>query len=75
MSTKKTLQEELQHGDEAAALLPPPEAHPLAGALTESPRQADEPPSEVTQSPKPRQPDGPAVTAGALTLHVANVAV
>ena len=68
MSTKKTLQEELQHGDEAAALLPPPEAHPLAGAPTESLRQADEPPSEATQSPKPRQPDGPAGTAGALTL-------
>ena len=68
MSTKKTLQEELQHGDEAAALLHPPEAHPLARALTESLRQADEPPSEATQSPKPRQPDGPAGTAGDLTV-------
>ena len=67
MSTKKTLQEELQHGDEAAALLSPPEAHPLAGALTESLRQADEPPSEATLSPNPSHPDGPPGTAGALT--------
>ena len=67
MSTRKTLQEELQHGDEAAALLSPPEAHPLAGAPTESLRQADEPPSEATQSPNPRQPDGPAGTAGVMT--------
>ena len=67
MSTKKALQEELQHGDEAAALPSPPEAHPLAGALTESLRQADEPPSEATLSPNPSHPDGPAGTAGALT--------
>ena len=70
MSTNKTTLhelEELQHGDEAAALPPPPEAHPV-GALTEPLRQADEPPSEATQSPNPRQPDGPAGTAGALTV-------
>ena len=68
MSTNKTLQGELQHGDEAAAALPsPPEAHPV-GAPTDSLRQADEPPSEATQSPKPRQPDGPAGTAGDLTV-------
>ena len=68
MSTNKTLQGELQHDDEAAAALPsPPEAHPV-GAPTEPLRQADEPPSEATQSPNPRQPDGPAGTAGALTL-------
>ena len=71
MSTNKTTlheREELQHGDEAAALLPPPEAHPLAGAPTESLRQADEPPSEATQSPKPSQPGGPPGTAGVLTF-------
>ena len=67
MSTRKTLLGEQQHGDEAAALPPPPEAHPLAGVPTESLRQADEPPSEATQSPNPRQPDGPAGTAGDLT--------
>ena len=66
MSTNKTLQGELQHGDEAAALPSPPEAHPV-GAPTEPLRQADEPPSEATQSPNLRQPDGPAGTAGALT--------
>ena len=70
MSTKKTLPEELQHGDEAAALLSPPEAHPLAGAPTELLRQADEPPSEATLSPNPGQPDGPAGTAGALTISL-----
>ena len=70
MSTNKTLHggEKLQHGDEAAALPPPPEAHPV-GALTEPLRQADEPPSEATQSPNPRQPDGPAGTAGVMTHH------
>ena len=68
MSTKKTLQEELQHGDEAAALLSPPEAHPLAGAPTESLRQADEPPSEATLSPNPSRPGGPEGTAGVPTL-------
>ena len=67
MSTRKTLREELQHGDEAAALPSPPEAHPLAGAPTESLRQADEPPSEATQSPNPSQPGGPEGTAGVLT--------
>ena len=67
MSTNKTLQGELQHGDEAAALPSPPEAHPV-GALTEPLRQADEPQSEATQSPNLRQPDGPAGTAGALTV-------
>ena len=69
MSTNKTTlqREELQHGDEAAALPPPPEAHPLAGAPTESLRQADEPPSEATQSPNPSQPGGPAGTAGVTT--------
>ena len=67
MSTNKTLQGELQHGVEAAALPSLPEAHPV-GAPTDSLRQADEPPSEATQSPKPRQPDGPAGTAGALTV-------
>ena len=69
MSTNKTTlheREELQHGDEAAALPPLPEAHPV-GALTEPLRQADEPPSEATQSPKPSQPDGPAGTAGVMT--------
>ena len=50
MSTNKTLQGELQHDDEAAALPSPPEAHPV-GAPTEPLRQADEPPSEATQSP------------------------
>ena len=75
MSTNKTLQGELQHGDEAAAALPsPPEAHPV-GAPTDSLRQADEPPSEATQSPKPRQPDGPAGTAGALTHMITGAAV
>ena len=70
MSTRKTLLGEQQHGNEAAALPPPPEAHPghPAGALTESLRQADEPPSEATQSPKPSQPDGPAGTAETLTV-------
>ena len=58
--------EKLQHGDEAAALPPLPEAHP-AGAPTESLRQADEPLSEATLSPNPSHPDGPAGTAGALT--------
>ncbi len=67
MSTNKTLQGEPQHGDEAAALPSLPEAHPV-GAPTDSLRQADEPPSEATQSPKPRQPDGPAGTAGDLTV-------
>ena len=70
MSTNKTLQGELQHDDEAAAALPsPPEAHPV-GAPTEPLRQADEPPSEATQSPNLRQPDGPAGTAGALTIYI-----
>ena len=72
MSTNKTTLhegEELQHGDEAAALPPPPEAHPLAGAPTESLRQADEPPSEATQSPNPSQPGGPEGTAGVLTVE------
>ena len=69
MSTRKTLLGEQQHGDEAAALPPPPEAHP-AGAPTESLRQADEPPSEATLSPNPSHPDGPAGTAGALTSTV-----
>ena len=75
MSTNKTTlqREELQHGDEAAALPPPPEAHPLAGAPTESLRQADEPPSEATQSPNPSQPGGPEGTAGALTGMVPHV--
>ena len=67
MSTKKTLQEELQNGDEAAALLPPPEAHPLAGAPTDLLRQADEPPSEATLSPNPSRPGGPEGTAGVPT--------
>ena len=66
MSTRKTLLGEQQHGDEAAALPPPPEAHP-DGAPTDSLRQADEPPSEATLSPNPSHPDGPAGTAGALT--------
>ena len=66
MSTRKTLLGEQQHGDEAAALPPPPEAHP-AGAPTESLRQADEPPCEATLSPNPSHPDGPPGTAGALT--------
>ena len=70
MSTRKTLPGEQQHGDEASALLSPPEAHPLAGAQTESLRQADEPPSEATQSPNPSQPGGPEGTAGALTFRV-----
>ena len=72
MSTNKTTlheREELQHGDEAAALPPPPEAHPV-GAPTESLRQADEPPSEATQSPNPSQPGGPEGTAGALTRYI-----
>ena len=68
MSMRKTTREEQQHGDEAAALPTPPEAHPLAGAPTESLRQADEPPSEATLSPNPGQPDGPAGTAGDLTV-------
>ena len=68
MSTRKTLLGEQQHGDEAAALPPPPEAHP-AGAPTESLRQADEPPSEATLSPNPSHPDGPPGTAGALTVY------
>ena len=67
MSTRKTLLGEQQHGDEPSALPSPPEAHPLAGAPTESPRQADEPPSEATQSPKPSPPDGPEGAAGATT--------
>ena len=70
MSTNKTLQGELQHDDDAAALPSPPEAHPV-GAPTEPLRQADEPPSEATQSPNPRQPDGPAGTAGVMTHAVA----
>ena len=56
-----------KHDDVPAAPPSPPEAHPLAGALTESLRQADEPPSEATQSPNPSQPGGPEGTAGALT--------
>ena len=74
MSTRKTLLGEQQHGDEAAALPPPPEAHP-AGAPTESLRQADEPPSEATLSPNPSHPDGPAGTAGALTLSLSAVSM
>ena len=70
MSTRKTLLGEQQHGDEAAALPSPPEAHPLAGAPTESLRQADEPPSEATQSPNPSQPGGPEGTAGVLTYSL-----
>ena len=69
MSTSKTLQGELQHGDEAAALPSLPEAHPV-GAPTDALRQADEPPSEATQSPNPSQPDGPAGTAGVMTVTV-----
>ena len=68
MSTRKTtLLENSKHDDVPAAPPSPPEAHPLAGAPTESLRQADEPPSEATQSPNPRQPGGPTGTAGALT--------
>ena len=35
-------------------------------------RQADEPPSEATQSPNPSQPGGPEGTAGAHDEHVEN---
>ena len=65
MSTRKTtLLEDSKHDDVPAAPPSPPEAHPLAGAPTDSLRQADEPPSEATLSPNPGQPDGPAGTAG-----------
>ena len=50
-----------------AALLPPPEASPLAGTPMDPLRQADEPSSDAAQSPKPSPPGGPAGTAGVMT--------
>ena len=61
-----------KHDDVPAAPPSPPEAHPLAGALTESLRQADESPSEATPLPNPSLPDSLAGTAGVKTLTIDN---
>ena len=56
-----------KHDDVPAAPPTPPEAHPLAGALTDSLRQADESPSEATSLPKPSLTDSHAEAAGIKT--------
>ena len=57
-----------KHDDVPAAPPSPPEAHPLAGALTDSLRQADESPSEATSLPKPSLTDSHAEAAGTKTV-------
>ena len=70
MSTRKISidQSSKKHDDVPAAPPSPPEAHPLAGALTESLRQADESPSEASSMPKPSLTDSQAKAAGTKTI-------
>ena len=68
MSTRVPFDESSKKHDEVPAALPSPEAHPMAGALTDSPRQADEPPSEATSLPNPSLSDGLAGAAGIKTV-------
>ena len=70
MSTRKISidQSSKVHDDVPAAPPSPPEAHPLAGALTDSPRQADEPPSEATSLPNPSLTDSLTGAAGTKTV-------
>ena len=60
-----------KHDDVPAAPPSPPEAHPLAGALTDSLMQADESPSEAASLPKPSLTDSHAKAAGIKTLRLA----
>ena len=69
MSTRVPFDESSKKHDDVPAAPPsPPEAHPLAGALTDSPRQADEPPSEATSLPNPSLTDSHAEAAGTKTI-------
>ena len=78
MSTRNPFDESSKKHDDVPAAAPsPPEAHPLAEALTESLRQADEPPCEATPLPNPSLPDCLAGTAGTKTecVSVSGIAI
>ena len=67
MSTNKQSIASSEHDDVPAAPFSSPVASLSQRTPLESLRQADEPPSEATISPKAGQPDSPKTTAEALT--------
>ena len=67
MSTDKQFRASSKHDEVLAALLSTEDASLSQSTLSNSPRQADEPPSEATTSPNASPPDSKSKTAGALT--------
>ena len=67
MSTDKQFRASSKHDEVLAALLSTEDASLSQSTLSNSPRQADEPPSEATTSPNASPPDSKSKAAGALT--------